>query len=438
MKKHNNLFLLLFVAMMITGLLAGCKDVKNTSDMGDVTTGEGGNAISGEKTKLTVWTYTSATADKGYQAVIDAYCADHPEVEIEFSSFTSDTYESKLTSALSSNMGPDLFGTYGWNNLGSYVDAGFTENLDGKLNVEAYTEDALKVVQWDGGMHSAPGAYAGFYSVFYNKDLFRQAGIENVPTTYGEFTAACDKLKAAGIAPIAMGTAQTEPLLFAWVTTMRGQAADFFKAIETGEKTSLIDEEFKSSVQMFVDWADAGYYNENYTGTNLDMQKILFSTGRAAMILCSTGTSNEFLAQNPELSLGGFPFPGAKATYGVRSVECGFSLNSASTNKEAAIDFLKYTLTPEAQQMMVDATSGIPVIEGVNPTSELSQEVSDVKEFVSQPIIPMNIAGKDDSNPQEAFQNDIISVMNGDMSSDELIKKMDAVWDSEKYVAQFK
>ena len=88
--------------------------------------------------------------------------------------------------------------------------------------------------------------------------------------------------------------------------------------------------------------------------------------------------------------------------------------------------------------MMVDATSGIPVIDGVNPTSELSQEVSNVKEFVSQPIIPMNIAGKNDSNPQEAFQNDIISVINGDMTSGELVEKMDAVWDSEKYTAQFK
>lgn len=453
MKNRNKLVSLLLVTVMATGLLMGCgggdtsKDKTPAGD-GGAATNEGGqettgdeatgDEAAGEKTKLTIWTYTSATADKGYRAIVDAYMKENPQVEIEFNSFSTDTYESKLTSALSSNKGPDLFGTYGWNNLGSYVDAGFTEKLDGLLSVDAYTPDALKVVEWADGMYSAPGAYAGFYSVFYNKDLFEQAGIEAVPTTYAEFTAACDKLKAAGIAPIAMGTAQSEPLLFAWVTTMRGQAADFFKAIEKGEKTSLIDEEFQGTVQMFVDWANAGYYNDNYSGTNLDMQKVLFSTGQAAMILCSTGTSNEFLEQNPELNLGGFPFPGAGATYGVRSVECGLSLNAASANKEAAIDFLNFSLTTEAQQMMVDATSGIPVIDGVNPTSELSQEVSNVKEFVSQPIIPMNIAGKNDSNPQEAFQNDIISVINGDMTSGELVEKMDALWDSEKYTAQFK
>lgn len=431
MKKRNKVISLVLVTSMAMGLVAGCSS-------GGEKAKEDTKKKTEDSTKLTIWTYTSDTADKGWNDIIDAYSADHPEVEIEFSSFGTDDYESKLSSALSSDMGPDLFATYGWNNLESYMDAGFTEKLDGKLNVDSYTEDALKVVTLDGSIYAAPGAYAGFYTVFYNKDLFEQAGIKDTPTSYDEFIAVCDELKKAGIAPIAMGTAQTEPLLFAWVTTMRGNAADFFKDIETGAKTTLVDAEFQNTVQVLADWANAGYYNENYSGTNYDMQKILFATGQAGMILCSTGRIAEFMTQNPDLNLGAFAYPGVKATYGVRSVEPGLSLNTTSKNKEAAIDFLNYTLTTEAQQMMVDATSGIPVIDGVEPTSELSKEVAEVAEYVSQPIIPLNIAGKNDSNPQDVFTNDIISIVNGDETSSELVEKMNEVWDSEKYVAQFK
>ena len=42
----------------------------------------------------------------------------------------------------------------------------------------------------------------GFY---YNKDLFQQAGIEEVPVTYEEFLNAVDKLNAAGITPLTVG-----------------------------------------------------------------------------------------------------------------------------------------------------------------------------------------------------------------------------------------
>lgn len=128
MKKRNKLVSLLLVTVMATGLLMGCgggdtsKDKTPAGDGGTATNEGGqettgdeatGDEAGGEKTKLTIWTYTSATADKGYQAIVDAYMKENPQVEIEFSSFTSDTYESKLTSALSSGKGPDLFGTYG-------------------------------------------------------------------------------------------------------------------------------------------------------------------------------------------------------------------------------------------------------------------------------------------------------------------------------------
>ena len=56
----------------------------------------------------------------------------------------------------------------------------------------------------------------GFY---YNKDLFQQAGIEEVPVTYEEFLDAVDKLNAAGITPLTVG-AQDNYSIWAFETML--------------------------------------------------------------------------------------------------------------------------------------------------------------------------------------------------------------------------
>ena len=53
----------------------------------------------------------------------------------------------------------------------------------------------------DGATREVPYQMKG-NGVFYNKDLFAQAGIESVPTTWAEFVDVCAKLKAAGITPL--------------------------------------------------------------------------------------------------------------------------------------------------------------------------------------------------------------------------------------------
>lgn len=57
-------------------------------------------------------------------------------------------------------------------------------------------------------------SYGGFY---YNKELFTQAGIQEFPTDWAGFYACLDKLKAAGITPLAIhgGSSYWTPLLIA-------------------------------------------------------------------------------------------------------------------------------------------------------------------------------------------------------------------------------
>ena len=40
------------------------------------------------------------------------------------------------------------------------------------------------------------------FNVFYNEDIFKEAGVEAVPETWEQFLDACEKIKAAGYIPI--------------------------------------------------------------------------------------------------------------------------------------------------------------------------------------------------------------------------------------------
>ena len=50
--------------------------------------------------------------------------------------------------------------------------------------------------------------------VWYNKELFEKAGIDAPPATWDEFLADVQKLKDAGITPIAVGEKDKWPGMF--------------------------------------------------------------------------------------------------------------------------------------------------------------------------------------------------------------------------------
>ena len=55
-----------------------------------------------------------------------------------------------------------------------------------------------------GDIYAVPND-AGTYALFYNKALFKKAGVAEPPTTYKELLADCAKFKAKGILPLAYG-----------------------------------------------------------------------------------------------------------------------------------------------------------------------------------------------------------------------------------------
>lgn len=80
----------------------------------------------------------------------------------------------------------------------------------------------------DGSVVSLPFAYVKYAYMFYNKEVFNNAGVTEVPANWDEFVAACDKIKESGVTPISFMTGEN-----AWTTML--MAYSYFASTDEGK-----------------------------------------------------------------------------------------------------------------------------------------------------------------------------------------------------------
>ena len=113
---------------------------------------------------------------------------------------------------------PVIYGG-GYNLLDPAVTRGVAVDLTPYVNADpdwkaSFTDIALQTNMRNGKIY-ASSSEGGVIGYFYNKELFARAGISGPATTWDEFFAQCDRLKAAGIIPLSLDTADS-----AWVATL--------------------------------------------------------------------------------------------------------------------------------------------------------------------------------------------------------------------------
>ena len=138
---------------------------------------------------------------------------DKTGVEIQFQPTTPADYNATLRLQLDAGTGPDLMYARSYATGVELFDQGyFADCTDIPGLMENFTPTNLAPWQTaDGKMFAVPFA-AVSHAVYYNKDIFAKEGIE-IPTTFEELLAVCEKLQAAGITPFANGVAEEWDIL---------------------------------------------------------------------------------------------------------------------------------------------------------------------------------------------------------------------------------
>ena len=167
-----------------------------------------GTSNSADDNTIVFWhNATSGDGKQYWEDFAKAFEEKNPGVTVQIETIQNEDFEGKLTTAMQDpSSGPDVYMALGGAKTKDMVDAGQAMDLTDKISdtIKTQMASSLSSTTYDGKIYGVPVTVQPG-GIWYSKDLFKQAGIGEVPTTFSELKDAVKKLRSAGIDPIALG-----------------------------------------------------------------------------------------------------------------------------------------------------------------------------------------------------------------------------------------
>ena len=213
--------------------------------------------------------------------------AANPGVEIVTESYPDQPYQQKVKIYATAKQLPDVFKFWSFTSLlKPLVDGGFVEPLNrGDFDKLDYLTGALESNVYGGKLYGIPVS-ADLWVIYYNKKLFKDAGLDKPPGTIDELLAAAAKLKAKGVIPMVTDGKDAWPLCvtfdqLAW--RISGDATLPGKAL--ARKAKFTDPVFVQAARELSRMIKAGLFQDDLMVSDYGAARNLFGQGRAAMYL---------------------------------------------------------------------------------------------------------------------------------------------------------
>ena len=331
--------------------------------------GDGGSSGSGD-TQMTFWHNSTTGEGKAYwESTVKDFEAANPGVTIKIQAIQNEDMDGKLQTALNSGDAPDIFMARGGGKLADVVEAGQAQEVQvDDATKTAVGDAAFKAFTIDDKVYGMPMSILPG-GIYYSKDLFTQAGITDTPKSIEDLEAAVDKLKAAGIQPIALGAKDAWPAAH-WY---------YFFALRACTKDTLD----KAAADMTFDdpcWKKAGDdleafsktspFNEGFLTTSAQQgagsSAGLVANHQAAMELMGAWDPGVIASLTPDKKplgdLAWFPFPTTSGGKGEAAAMMG-GLDGFSCSKDAPPEcskFLNFAMQKKYQEGYANAFHTLP------------------------------------------------------------------------------
>ncbi len=297
--------------------------------------------------------------------------------KVEFSA-PGDSYEELMKTKMSSNELPDVFTTHGWSvaryseYLAPVNDLAFASRISNQIKpVITNAEGEMFVLPID----------IDIAGLVYNADVLKAAGVEpDSIKTWDDFSAACAKIKATGVAPMHIGGKDTWTIgqFFDWVApsfyvtdTAASKAAD----LKSGKFDPAVWTEI---AQMMSDWTAAGYFNPDVLTADYASDMEALATNKTAFCFYGNYAIMDAKAKNADANLGMMPIPaknaGDEPTL-IAGEDVAVGVWKDSKNLAAAQELLEYLARPEVCGKIAKAAGNVAGL------TDVSVDLGDLKVF---------------------------------------------------------
>lgn len=324
------------------------------------------------------------------EEIVKDFEKENPDIDVKFTSVPDPG--TVLKTRMANNEAPDIINIYPQNaDFKEYAADGRFLELDDAAGLSNLKEGAAETYAVDGKLYSLP-LNANAYGIYYNKDKFKELGLE-VPKTYAEFKELVAKVKADGsIAPFALSLGDAWSLngyhQLAWITVAGGFDGAEDKLIRSAKGAiSATDPDTVAVLERLQLLTDNG--QKGFTGAKYADAVAAFAKGEALMMPQGTWAATVVNQQEPDFEYGMFAFPTEDGkAYTVGAADMALSISKDSKYPEEAKKFLKYLSSKEVFQKYYDVDGSPTAVEGVDTEGKF-QETAGVTELAFTEFHPV-------------------------------------------------
>jgi glucose/mannose transport system substrate-binding protein len=246
------------------------------------------------------------------------------------------------------------------------VEQGMLNNVDDVALRDGWDkflpESVLNVVRVKGHFYAAPVSIHMPTWFWYSKAAFKQAGIATEPKSMEELFSALDKLKAAGLIPLAHGGQPwQESIVFTAMLANVGGTDLYLRVFRDHDAKSIQSPAFKEVLLSFKRLQS--YVDKAAPGRNWNDATAMLITGKAGIQIMGDWAKGEFALanQSPGKDYGCIPGFGPKSAYIIQGDVFVFPKTSNVEATKAQKLLASVMLVPVTQVEFSNKKGSIPV-----------------------------------------------------------------------------
>jgi len=392
-----------------------------------------------DKTILEMHVLAEQDVNEFMKHVISEWETANPGYRIKLVTRENDAYKTAIQVSVGSGDPPDIFFVWSGEYAGKFVRNGQVSDLTSYYESEwgnTITDAARTPFEMGRKIWAVP--YSVETKVFYyNKELFRKAGVE-VPETWEDLISAGKKLDSINVIPLINGGVNAWQSCH-YISLLNQKILGASKLVkdynlQRPREELFTDPGYITALNYFKGLKDEGLFPQNIASVDYETAQALFYSERAAMFYGGSWNMAVWDGKNsaapPEFAekWGMFPMPVINAGAGDQGytlgAPIGLAVSSQSEHKEAAVSFLQFFTNVENQQSFVAETARLPAVKGAVTSDNSDEKVQWMANHIENAT---GMVGWLDTvleiSVSNVYLNGLVSLLNGSKTPEEIMEE---------------
>ena len=317
-----------------------------------------------------------------------------------------------------------------------FAKQGSIANLTELMEADGYDDSQLSdQIKYEGNTYMIPVVNFA-YPLFVNTDILEEAGVEEIPTTWSEFLDACDKIttntdKAAYAIPLSTEAPNGIQNQFtSWLWASGGNL------LQDGKPALTDNDKLAQLVDMVKTMKDKGYLSDGAEAMKEQDMVNEFENGRLAFMVDGISHLTTIKTESPDLN---FTFANMPVMddysdkSGMDVANWGIGIADNCENKEAAMQFVEYLMSPEVNAKLAQLANAFPGNSTAEPDYSSNDELfQKAFEIFSEGYAINEFTGAPTAEDLMRSMNEqLVLYIDGDTASvDEMLSATQEAWEA--------